>query len=188
MTRWTDLWKVSGYSDLSAILSGPMATMILGDQGADAIKVEPPRTGDLARYVGPARGGTGARFASSNRNKRSIVINLQKPAGVALLKELVPEVDVLVENFRPGVVKRVVNLQQDLASDPQISHDRSIVEIAHPMAGSIHQARPAARCAGRRGEIARHAPDLGEHTREVLIDFGLTPERIDALFSAGTVA
>lgn len=384
--------------DLSAIVSGPMATMILGDQGADVVKIEPPRTGDLARYVGPAKGRISALFASCNRNKRSVVIDLQSAEGIALLKELARDADVMVENFRPGVVARLgigyeamravnpdlvyvsitgfgadgpyadqrvydpiiqavsglaasqasrmsagepqlvnslvcdkiaaltaaqaitaalfardrgaggqhvelsmldaalvfnwpdvmwndtfltgevppgpsvsdiyriwrttdghivtatlsdeefrglcralelrhliddarfatvadrvrniphlleiwreciaaystaavmerlvresvpaaaITLQRDIAADPQVLHGGSVVEFAHPTAGPLHQARPAARFAAHETEIEKHAPDLGEHTRDVLAEFGLAPDRIDALFAAGTVA
>lgn len=384
--------------DLSAIVSGPMATMMLADQGADVIKVEPPRLGDLARYVGPGKGRISALFAGCNRNKRSIVIDLQTPAGIDLLKELAAHVDVFVENFRPGVVARlgidhaalgkinpkliyvsisgfgadgpyadqrvydpiiqavsglaasqasavsggepqlvgslvcdkvaaltaaqaitaalfardrgaggqhvelsmleaalvfnwpdvmwnhtflsggmpaaptvadiyriwrttdghvaaitlsddefrgfcraldltdllederfatiagrvgnigellakwqvrmaslptevamerlrhenvpaaVVNLQKDLVDDPQVRHSKSVVEKAHPLAGPMRQARAAARFAASPADLDRHAPDLGEHTRDVLAEFGIASDRIDGLFSAGTVA
>lgn len=93
--------------DLSAIVSGPLATMWLGDQGADIIKIEPPFIGDLGRYVGPSVERIGALYASCNRNKRSLVIDFQKPGGIDLVKRLAADVDVVVENFRPGVVDRL---------------------------------------------------------------------------------
>jgi crotonobetainyl-CoA:carnitine CoA-transferase CaiB-like acyl-CoA transferase len=93
--------------DLTAYVTGPLATMILADQGADVIKVEPPGHGDVWRYVGTARGGMSVMFASCNRSKRSIVLNLKDPRGRALLERLVGRADVLVQNFRPGVVERL---------------------------------------------------------------------------------
>lgn len=384
--------------DLSAIVSGPMATMVLADQGADVIKVEPPRLGDLARYVGPGKGRISALFAGCNRNKRSIVIDLQAPTGIELLKELAARVDVFVENLRPGVVARlgidhaalakinpnlvyvsisgfgtdgpyadqrvydpiiqavsglaasqasaasggepqlvgslvcdkvaaltaaqaitaalfardrgaggqhvelsmldaalvfnwpdvmwnhtflsgdipaaptvadiyrifrttdghvaaitlsddefrgfcraleltdlledgrfatiagrvgnigellakwqvrmaslstevamerlrhenvpaaIVNSQKNLVDDPQVRHSKSVVEKIHPLAGPMRQARAAARFAASPAEPDRHAPDLGEHTREVLAEFGIASDRIDELFGAGVVA
>lgn len=93
--------------DLTAIVSGPFATQILADQGADVIKVEPPRGGDMIRAVGYRRGSVSTTFASLNRNKRSIALDLKTPAGVALLLELVATADAFVQNFRPGAAERL---------------------------------------------------------------------------------
>ncbi len=90
--------------DLTSMVSGPMATCVLGDQGAEVIKVEIPGTGDLIRHIGCARGGLSAIFTTLNRNKRSIVLNLRQPHGRELLHKLLAGADVLVQNFRPGVV------------------------------------------------------------------------------------
>jgi len=88
--------------DISQMISGPIATMILGDQGADVIKVEPPGTGDLVRELGAARGGLAPTFTTSNRNKRSIVLDLKDARGLAALGRLVAGADVFVQNLRPG--------------------------------------------------------------------------------------
>jgi crotonobetainyl-CoA:carnitine CoA-transferase CaiB-like acyl-CoA transferase len=93
--------------DLTAILSGPIATMMLAEQGADVVKVEPPGQGDLVRAIGRARSGISPLFATSNRSKRSIVIDLKQSAGVELLKRLVSTADVFVQNFRPGTADRM---------------------------------------------------------------------------------
>jgi crotonobetainyl-CoA:carnitine CoA-transferase CaiB-like acyl-CoA transferase len=93
--------------DLTAFITGPLATMILADQGAEVIKVEPPGLGDVWRYVGTARGGMSAMFASCNRSKRSIALNLKDPRGREILERLVADADVLLQNFRPGVVERL---------------------------------------------------------------------------------
>ena len=92
--------------DLSAVISGPMATQILADQGADVIKIEAPGTGDIVRYLGPQRNGTNAMFTAVNRNKRAIVLNLKSPEGRQVLIDLVKTADVFVENFRPGAIER----------------------------------------------------------------------------------
>ena len=92
--------------DLSAVVSGPMATGILADQGADVIKIEPPK-GDLTRVIGPAQGDISALFASINRGKRSLVLDLKHPEGKAILRELLAGADALVENFRPGALDRL---------------------------------------------------------------------------------
>ena len=93
--------------DLSAVISGPYGTMILADQGADVIKVEPPGIGDFTRTAGNKSGGMSASFLNNNRNKRSIVVNLRHPDGVAVVKRIATTCDVLVQNFRPGVVDRL---------------------------------------------------------------------------------
>jgi crotonobetainyl-CoA:carnitine CoA-transferase CaiB-like acyl-CoA transferase len=90
--------------DLTAMVSGPLATCVLADQGADVVKVEPPVTGDLIRHIGTSRGGLSAIFATLNRNKRSIVLDLGKARGREALLRLVAGADVFVQNFRPGVI------------------------------------------------------------------------------------
>jgi len=100
---------LSGYRvlDLSRILAGPYCTMILGDQGADVIKVERPGTGDDTRTWGPPfAGGESAYYLSCNRNKRSITIDLKNPAGADLVREIAKTSDVFIENFTPGLTKR----------------------------------------------------------------------------------
>jgi crotonobetainyl-CoA:carnitine CoA-transferase CaiB-like acyl-CoA transferase len=81
--------------------------MILGDQGADVIKVEAPGGGDLIREMGCSRGGLSAIFSTLNRNKRSLVLDLGQPRGIELLLALVARADVFVQNFRPGVAERM---------------------------------------------------------------------------------
>jgi crotonobetainyl-CoA:carnitine CoA-transferase CaiB-like acyl-CoA transferase len=91
--------------DLSAVLSGPLATMFLCDQGAEVIKVE-PLGGDIVRHMG---GGSGisATFLSANRGKKSIAIDLKTNEGVGLVKQIAASSDVVVENFRPGAIERM---------------------------------------------------------------------------------
>jgi crotonobetainyl-CoA:carnitine CoA-transferase CaiB-like acyl-CoA transferase len=93
--------------DVSAIIAGPMATGLLADQGADVVKVEPLGLGDLCRWLGPNHKGLGAMFASVNRNKRSLALNLKSSDGIAILKDLVKGADVFVQNFRPGAIARM---------------------------------------------------------------------------------
>ncbi len=93
--------------DLTQLISGPLATMILADQGADVIKVEPPGRGDLTRALGGAHRGMAPIFATSNRNKRSVVLDLKQPRGVELLEQLVAGADLFVQNFRPGRAERM---------------------------------------------------------------------------------
>ena len=93
--------------DLSSMISGPLATMILGDQGADVIKVEKPAGGDYVRKGANRRGDLSAAFLNNNRNKRSIVLNLKHARGVEILLKLVADADVFIQNFRPGVAARM---------------------------------------------------------------------------------
>jgi crotonobetainyl-CoA:carnitine CoA-transferase CaiB-like acyl-CoA transferase len=91
--------------DLSRVLAGPLATMVLGDLGADIIKIERPGSGDDTRQWGPPfAGDDAAYFLSLNRNKRSAVIDLKEPEGVAAVRSLASDADVLIENFRPGLM------------------------------------------------------------------------------------
>ena len=92
--------------DLSRVLAGPYCTMVLGDLGADVIKVEPP-DGDETRGWGPPfAGGESAYYLCVNRNKRGIVVDLKTGEGKRILLELALTSDVLVENFRPGTLKK----------------------------------------------------------------------------------
>lgn len=93
--------------DLSRLLPGPYATLVLADLGAQVDKVEEPGTGDYTRHAPPMKGDTSALFLGLNRNKRSIAIDLKSPEGLATLKSLVAHYDVLIESFRPGVMKKL---------------------------------------------------------------------------------
>jgi formyl-CoA transferase len=93
--------------DLSRILAGPYCTMILGDHGAEVIKVERPGGGDDTRTWGPPfAGGESAYYLCCNRNKKSIAVDLQSPRGASLVRDLARVSDVLVENFTPGLTRR----------------------------------------------------------------------------------
>jgi crotonobetainyl-CoA:carnitine CoA-transferase CaiB-like acyl-CoA transferase len=102
--------------DLTSMLSGPWATSILGDQGADVIKVEVPGVGDHTRSLGNRSGDMPAHFLNINRAKRSITLNLKQARGKEILTELVKTADVLIQNFRPGVVERLGIAESDFRS------------------------------------------------------------------------
>ncbi len=93
--------------DLTSMISGPLATMILADQGADVIKVENPGGGDHTRAANNQRNGFSASFLNNNRNKRSVALDLKQPAARDALLRLLGTADVVVQNFRPGVVERM---------------------------------------------------------------------------------
>jgi succinate--hydroxymethylglutarate CoA-transferase len=93
--------------DLTRILAGPLCTMMLGDMGADVIKVEPPDKGDDTRGWGPPFvAGEAAYFLGVNRNKRSLTLNMAVPAGQKILAGLVEKADVLIDNFRIGTLEK----------------------------------------------------------------------------------
>ncbi|MCX5779853.1 MAG: CaiB/BaiF CoA-transferase family protein [Firmicutes bacterium] len=93
--------------DLSRYLPGPFATQILADFGAEVIKVEDPKGGDLGRTLTPVIEGESARFPTVNRNKKSITLDLKQDAGKEIFRKLVAQADVVVDQFRPGVMKKM---------------------------------------------------------------------------------
>ena len=93
--------------DLTTVISGPLATMTLGDQGADIIKVEHPAGGDFSRQVATRRADMSASFLNNNRNKRSVTLDLKTTEGVAAVKTMAAQSDVFIQNFRPGVAERL---------------------------------------------------------------------------------
>lgn len=93
--------------DLSRLLPGPYATLVLADLGATVDKLEDPQGGDYTRHMPPMKDDTSALFLGLNRNKRSFTLDLKSPDGVAALKRLVKRYDVLIESFRPGVMDKL---------------------------------------------------------------------------------
>ena len=100
--------------DVSEMISGPLAPMILADQGADVIKVEPPGYGEAARQIMSYRAGMAALYANCNHGKRSIGLNLKMSEGLEILYELVRGADVFVQNWRPGTAERLHVGEADL--------------------------------------------------------------------------
>ncbi len=93
--------------DFTRVLAGPLCTMLLGDMGAEVIKIEDPRHGDDTRDWAPFVGGWSTYYLSVNRNKKSVAVDLKSAEGRALLEDLIRAADVLVENFRPGTLERL---------------------------------------------------------------------------------
>ena len=106
--------------ELTSTVSGPFAGMMLADQGAEVIKIEPPGIGDLARFMGTIKDGMGAMFSTLNRNKKCICLDFKNEEDLEVLKKLVSTADVLIENYRPGIVKK---LGIDYESLSQINPD-----------------------------------------------------------------
>ena len=114
---------LEGYKvlELTSTVSGPFASMMLADQGADVIKVEPPGIGDLARFMGTIKSGIGAMFTVLNRNKKCICLDFKNPDDFEVLKKLIKETDVLVENYRPGIVKKLgIDYKSAVKINPEI--------------------------------------------------------------------
>ena len=93
--------------DMTSVISGPLSTMILADQGAEVIKVENPDGGDFTRALSNRRGGFSASFLNNNRSKRSIAVDTKTPEGMEIVKKLLHTADVFIQNMRPGVVERI---------------------------------------------------------------------------------
>ena len=115
---------LSGYRvlDLSQVVSGPFATMLMADQGAEVIKVEPSNTlGDVTRLQAYAKGGLPAFYVNNNRGKRTIAVDLQTDAGRELVLEMAANADVVVQNFRPGAIDRLGLGYEDVrAVNPEV--------------------------------------------------------------------
>ncbi len=111
--------------DLTQVLFGPYATMLLSDMGAEVIKIERPGIGDVARGNGPVVRGVSTYFLSLNRGKKSLTLNLAAPEGVKLFLKLVRHADILVENFTPGTMKRL-----GLGYDTVKKHNPAIIYAA----------------------------------------------------------
>lgn len=93
--------------DLTRVLAGPYCTMMLADFGANVIKIEIPGKGDDTRAMGPIKNGASMYYANVNRNKKGVTLNLKAPEGKKLFRELVKKADVVVENYRPGVMDKL---------------------------------------------------------------------------------
>src|SRR3546814_20537850 len=113
-------------ADFTRILAGPYCAQLLGDLGAEIVKVEIPGSGDPLRTQGPPfHEGNGLTYYAANRNKRSIALDMQTDSGKAVARELCLKADVVLENFRPGVMKRLGLDYESLAAD----NTRSIFAI-----------------------------------------------------------
>ncbi|HZZ46134.1 MAG TPA: CoA transferase [Pseudonocardia sp.] len=126
--------------DFTRYLSGPYATMILGDYGADVIKVEHPETGDESRHMAPIIDGQSYSSAMPNRNKRSLALDLKSETGRNIARRLIAGADVVVENFRPGVMAR-------LGLDYEAAHDLN-PEIIYCSVTGFGQTGPESHRAG----------------------------------------
>jgi crotonobetainyl-CoA:carnitine CoA-transferase CaiB-like acyl-CoA transferase len=111
--------------DLSTIVSGPLAGSLLGDQGADVIKIESPLRPDNARFMGPIRGESGALFAAANRSKRSLALDLKKDGAKDIIFQLIKNSDVIIDNFRPGILKKL-----GLEYDDVRKHNPKIIQLS----------------------------------------------------------
>ena len=93
--------------ELSTVVTAALAATLLAEQGASVIKIEPPGIGDTLRHLGSSRAGVSAMFANCNRGKRSVALNLKTDEGVEIVRKLATQADVLISNYRPGVLERL---------------------------------------------------------------------------------
>lgn len=112
--------------DLTRMLSGPFCSMLLGDLGADVVKIEPPGRGDPVRAQGEMVRGLSWYFAAFNRNKRSLALDLRDPRGLSVLERLLAGADILTENFRPGILDKMGLTKARLAA---INPDLIVVSV-----------------------------------------------------------
>lgn len=118
-----DMQILSGITvlDLTRVFCGPYCTMWLGDMGAKIIKIEQPNVGDDTRQWGPSQNGASAFFANLNRNKYGVTLNLKSPEGKAMFLKMVEQADVVVENYRPGIMKKMgLNYEELRKVNPRI--------------------------------------------------------------------
>lgn len=126
--------------DFSQVIAGSYGTTIMGDMGAEVIKVEPPVHGDTLRFAGPMHKGESGFFLLNNRNKKSISVDLKAPEGVALILELVPHCDIVTQNFKPGVMDKMGLGYEDLR---KIKPDIIYVSVSGYGLGNRYSHRPA---------------------------------------------
>ena len=179
--------------DLSRVLAGPYCAMMLGDMGADVIKVEQPGNGDDTRRWGPPfAGGESAYYLSVNRNKRSVTLNLKDPRGQRILRRLIDQSDVLIENFKQGTLDRLGFGYSDVhAMRPSLIYcsisgygadgpyaDRPGYDIAAQAMGGLIEPHWHARWRAAQGRPAARRP----HHRDVCLlsgAGGASPSRSD---------
>ena len=129
--------------DFTQVMAGPFCAMLLGDLGAEVIKVEPPG-GDSTRKMGQSVGTESPGFWAVNRNKRGMVLNLKDPRGQAIVRTLVTQTDIVVENYRPGVLHAFGLSYEDLRrANPALNQGGSIPESILEHRNSSFPPRPA---------------------------------------------
>jgi formyl-CoA transferase len=130
--------------DIANFLAGPISSMFLADFGADVVKVERPGTGDEIRYWGNNKDGVGLMYKLINRNKRSVTADLRTPVGVEIVKRLVKDADIIVENYRKGTLEKW-----------GLGYD--VLSAINPSAGCVARTAPVGKGTDRRVRDLRTA-------------------------------
>ena len=154
--------------DLSHALAGPFASTLLGDFGADVVKVEPPGDGDISRAWGPPfYGSEPSYFVNLHRNKKSVEIDLKHPEGIPM---------------------GAINTIDQIVEHPQVKAREMLVECEHPVAGKFRMVGAPVKLSDTPGSVREPAPLLGQHTDEVLREcLGLDDGEIARLRAAGAL-
>ena len=138
--------------DFSHVYQGPVGTQILADYGADVIKVERPEAGDWSRRWGPFVHGVSLPYAGLNRNKRSFALNLKSPQGITAIRALIATADVVVHNFRAGVMEKLGLGYEQLGRSRSLGQPRPRRSRPHGARGSrlVHPSRSREASVSRR--------------------------------------
>lgn len=126
--------------DFTQVIAGSYATTILGDMGAEVVKIEPPGHGDTLRLAGPMYKGESGFFLLNNRNKKSVSLDLKKPESIELIKKLIPQFDIVTQNFKPGVMEKLGLGYEDLK---KVKEDIIYVSISGYGLNNAYSNRPA---------------------------------------------
>ena len=163
--------------DLTRILAGPLCAMMLGDMGAEIIKVEPPGEGDPMRRWGVTRNGDSLWWPAIGRNKRSVTLDLKHPRGREALLRLVETADALVESFRPGVLERL-----DLAPDTLHEVNARLVVVRE--SSELPRALEVAKAEGAGGLLVQGGPPVIALLDQIVSLAAL--HRLPAMYGIGT--
>ncbi len=203
--------------DLTNIMAGPYCTMVLGDMGAEVVKVENFPEGDASRRFDPKVNDESYCFAVLNRNKKSLALDMKHPRGKEIFRQLAAKADIITENFRPGVIRKLGidydSVRQfnpgvvyasmsgfgqtgpygrkggydEIMRDAHIKARKMVVDMDHPVIGPMKTLGMPIKSTGELTAIRKPAPWLGQHSAEVLRSLGCDSADIDALFSEGVV-
>lgn len=170
--------------ELASIVAGPFCGALLAEFGAEVIKTEIPGRGDDLRRLGPTEGQCAYWWAVDNRNKRVMTLDLHTPRAQAIVRQLVPRVDVVIENFRPGVLMSMA----DIFADPHYRERQMIIDVPDPAVGRRPPPAVVPKLWLTPGRVTHAGPPVGHHTAAILGElFAMSPDDIAALRREGVI-